>query len=428
MLILLILILILIKRLINLKGQELVNLSLLLSLALVLSLISYSFLKAELVDFGNLGTTGSDSYNYYLNALYLLDHPDHIIENFREFAGGYIIFCYLILKTSFFNSPDLIVFANILLFLNIIMQLNILLNTSSVSTKVKLLSLFLIIINGHIIWTVITILKDTFILFLVIEIFVIINSSKRKNIIKWGSVCLLIAYLQYVRPYIGLILVPLIVYSLFIKNKIYLFQKINEHKKKLIFLSIFIFLVMLVLLFKNIETITAYYNSFLIMGEESSRHSMMSYSSNAQYLYNMPFYVRVILGYFRIIFLPFPLKVLFSHDVFLTYRILAFIGSLIWWLIVWYANISVLFYRKNINKNLTILKPLLVYTFLILTTYVILYAGTASSRLRIPLYVFGTIFGVNSFFNLKLNNNKLVFVTTIFIFIMVNLLPLLINY
>lgn len=425
MFILLLLLLILVKRLTKFKGSEFINIAVLLSFTTLFYLLLSFLLQIELLEYGKLGTTGSDSFTYFSKAINLLKHPEMFFEEFKVFAGGYTIFCYLILKTSFFISPVLLVYANILLFLNIIIQLYILMNISGVSNRVKYLSLFLIILNGHIIWTVITVLKDTLLLFLVIEIFLIINSSQKVKLYKWLLIVAIITYLQFVRPYIGLILIPIILYSLFIKEGILILERIKRYRKKIIFISITVFLILFILFIINHEIVVAYFNSFLQQGEAAARNSLKSYGSEAEYLFDLPLFVKVILGYGRIILLPFPLKVLIAPNDFILYRILAFIGSSIWWLIIWYAFISVAFYRRKVNRDMSIFKPLLVYTFFILTTYVFLYSGTASSRLRMPLYIFATIFAVNSFFNLKPNNTILLLTFSVIFFILVNLIPVL---
>jgi len=407
--------------------RDKINLFVILTTSFILNILSLIAIQIEIIGTGNLGTIGSDTLEYYTKAIELLENPGDFISYLRKFAGGYTIFCYLILQTSFLKSPVLIAFGNIFLFLNIIVQLHYLLNQARVSTQVKIFSLLLIIFNGHIIWTTINVLKDILLLFLVLEIIFSLNVlTIKRNALLWIKLIGILIFAHYVRLYIEYILILIIFLTLYYKY-ISISQFFKKYNRRLKYYFLFVLLIGVLFYFINYEIINTKIYWYMHMAEENARNALKHYGSGAAYLFDLPLYQKLSLGYIRFILLPIPIKIFFS-DYFLTWKILGFIGSSIWWLLGLYFMISLFKYFSYFTKPINIFKPFLIFVIILVTIYVIIYAGTGTSRLRIPMYIVGTIFGVFAIERLKIRNSVFVALLSLSIYVGINLLPLLLYF
>lgn len=428
MLVILLLILLLLYRLFRIpERKSRINLFILLVVSLFLNIFSLVILQLEIADLGKLGTIGSDTLEYYLQAVSLLDHPDEFFTALQKFAGGYTIFCYLILQTSFIHSPLLIVIGNILLFLNIIIQLFCLLDQAELSPQVKFISLLLIILNGHIIWTTINILKDILLLFLVLEVLLSVNTYfTKKNLLIWIKIFIILVFAHYVRLYIEYVLILTILlffYYKHLRTTEYYRKNIHRIRRYLILVIAF----GLVFYFINYNLINTKIYWYMHMAEENARKALQIYGSESAYLFNLPVYQKLSLGYLRFLLLPIPSKIWFA-DYFTTWKILGFIGSTIWWLLGIYFFVSLLSYFSKFTDPINTLKPLLVFVFILITIYVIIYAGTAASRLRVPMYIIGTIFGVYTIERLNIRNSVFLALLSFFVYIVINTIPVLTRF
>lgn len=424
MLIILLLAFLLVVRLFRIETvKDRRNAFALVVVSLLINLLALLFIQIEISGDEMLGTIGSDTLLYYRKALWLLDNEAEVFKVLKKFAGGYTVFCYLVLKTSFIKSAYIIPVANIFIFLNILLQIYYFLSESKASRQVTFISLLLILLNGHIIWTTINILKDILLIFLVFEVIYLLVNQNIRPYTRWLLIGLILTYIHFIRPYIEILMVPVILYLFYLKN-VELYTGILKRNKKRIRL-IFAFAALAILLFyvQYQEVIHLKYKWFMIMAEENGRKAMEAYGSEADFLFELPMYQRFFIGFARFVLLPFPIKILLAEN-HLTFGILAFIGSSIWWVLGTYFLVSVFKYRSKLNNSILLFKVILLFTLLLAITYVFLYAGTASSRLRVPMYIAGTVFGVNALANIRPANNLVLMIIAFTVFLVVNIVPL----
>jgi len=363
-------------------------------------------------------TVGSDSFYYYNTALFLLKNPEYLLKFFNKFAGGYIIFCYFILKTSFFHSPVLIKIANLLLFSNIIVLLYSFLNYIKLSKKNIWLALILISINGSIIWTNIRILKDILFVYLAFEViysFIIcIEKYKYVNLVK---IIFILYWISHIRPYSQYLLLIIIIYMFFMK---YLTKK-NKTFKIAFYILLFFLLIVLITIQANyfqiiIKQELYYSNITAMIGAESVKSKVISF-------FNKPLYIRVPLGIIRFVLLPTPVGILQMQETYFIHKMLILSSSTIWFMIFFYIFLYFLFYYNA--KNTKWLKPLIFFSLAIILSYSFLYMGSAEARTRISMYIVGTILGTYAFTNISYNKNLFLISFSVLFLIFINFISIL---
>ncbi|BDU51410.1 hypothetical protein [Haliovirga abyssi] len=360
---------------------------------------------------GNVyGVLGSDDLFYFENAIDLVKNPQDFFHQLNSFAGGYIVFCFLILYTSFIKIPLIISIVNISIYLNILYIIYWLLKEFKFKNSRINLIMFMLSINGFLIYTNIRILKDVLLFYLVLEIYYQFLNKKRGNFL---VIFLLLIFMNYIRPYSTY----LMFFLLLLQNQIKKIDpnKIIKKEKYFIILGI-IFIGVFYFIFKEqVDTTIRVANLTALNDAEKFGSTIV-----LQYI-NAPLYKKIIVGIIRFILLPIPIGILFSKDA-IVYKILAISGSCIWWLIMYniFYNIVMSFNRKRYQE----IYLLILFSFSFVLVYVIIYLGNAEPRLRYPMYITGTIIALGR----KIEEKKIRRINVLFL-IMINLsMFLVVNY
>jgi len=413
------------------------------SIIIIYSFLWMSFLEMEIriknyQEFYSSTTYGSDERIYWkaiVNATEWEKPPEKVIN----ISGiGFIHFSSWILKNSPIQSTVLLRFVNILLYslaLNLLYILLLkryqLLNRQIVNLDTsknwhrKFLFYFILLsTNGILIWTVIRILKEPLIFFLLIgTIYAIYECFRQGNYLTRFFNLVIIFLFSYfmgkLRTGMEYITI-LIFFGSLASHRIFRQFAINPEKSweknfrkttflKYIFwgIGVIIFLIFIKKsLEKSIEYVLIYKDLFFNFFQNQLTNQLASYG-----LFGY------IIGFFRFLLGPGPIravKQLLFGNVFVTSiptgDYLIFIGSLQWWISL---TFFVIFLIKKFRKNLLffiILADFLIFLFFHIASYTFIYLGTGDTRHRALMYLFTLpfmIFNLTSFkYYLKLPTRR----------------------
>lgn len=409
MFIILLFIFILIYRVFKEKEKEKGTLIKLLLFSFLVNILFLLWFNLESNIMGYSGVIGSDDIIYFKDASALLERPQMLKRTFQSFSGGYTVFIYLILITSFIKTTYIVSLVNILIFLNIQYLIFNLLKKFEFKRKNINYILFFLSINGFIIFTNIRILKDVLLFYIVLEMYYQFLKNNNK---KYLIICLLGLLLNRIRPYSSYLMFFLI----FLQSKILKTNEIDLKKQeKQMCIYTFVFLAIFFLFFKE-----SIYSTIKAANLTALRDASSFESETVLKYIDAPLYKKIIVGFIRFIMLPIPIKI-FMTEGLKFYKTLAIIGSCFWWFILWKVIIKITFFKHRKKfKNIYII---FLFSTAMILVYIILYLGNAEARLRYPMYISGTIIALGSKINSKVVGKKqrlANILLSIFIFICIN--------
>ena len=303
-------------------------------------------------------------------------------------------------------------------------------NDNELYKKIRLL-LILTMFNPFIIYSLMRNLKDALFMVYVFFIAFILNKSIKKNNIVFS----LITYLFFsisiyamiqLRPWgfiIPLIAIIYLTICLFV-NLIKKIKKEFEINKLritlfLIFTLVALIFVFFILCFKVFPHIIVTLRVWI----PSVVNSLMQRNL-----------ISVLLGIFKFIVAPGPLRALLGNKYFVHYtesgNVMCCIGQIMWWtaIVIIISNVIISIKNKRINFNIkkSFCNFMSIISFIYIAIYVIQYGGTAEIRLRAVMYIFSfsiffSIFSINDYkYNKKIYNT--VFILSILCFTLITFL------
>ncbi|HPJ82109.1 MAG TPA: hypothetical protein PL103_07830 [Saccharofermentans sp.] len=362
-------------------------------IGLILQFLILLLYRVELQSLGRVVYWSDAEYYWYLTTRFLEGSLSRTPYNF-----GYVIYSATVLKSSFFVSPTLLNISNLLLLNLSILLIATFFHDDSRYKKARNLFVVLSQSNPLICYSLFRNLKDVLFLFLVIFciwLFVLtINSifSRIKKEFTVIAISLLFSVvLVSIRPW-GMI-VP---FSLLIIAQSYIF-KINVG-------GIFITTIILI---GALGYITYRYSStfelwipLLLSGEYGTAGSSGLSLKN------------VILGPFRMLIGPGPIRSLLGDEYFMYYtksgNIACFIGSLMWWVLLPALIALGITVRKKWSASGVFLSVVLIEFLFI---YSVAYGGSAELRFRGVLYILmaGAVLLVSDLSHYQIRKSYLLF-------------------
>lgn len=286
-------------------------------------------------------------------------------------------------------------------------------NDDELYKKIKLL-LILTMFNPFIIYSLMRNLKDALFMAYVLFIAFILNRAISKNNIVFS----LITYLFFsisiytmiqLRPW-GFIIPLIAIIYLTIYLLINLINKIKkEFEINRVKIILFLILTLVALIFVSFILcfkVFPHVIATLRVWIPSVMDSLMQRNL-----------ISMLLGFFKFIVAPGPLRSLFGNKYFIHYtnsgNIMCCIGQIMWWFSIIIILSNVIISIKDKKTNFDIKKHfcnfISIITFIYIVIYVIQYGGTAEIRLRAVMYIFVfSIFFSNFSFN-KYNENKKIY-------------------
>lgn len=279
-------------------------------------------------------------------------------------------------------------------------------NDAELYRKIKLL-LILTMFNPFIIYSLMRNLKDALFMVYVLFIAFILNKAINKNNIVFS----LITYLFFsismytmiqLRPW-GFIIPLIAIAYLTIYLIINLIKKVKKefqiNRLKIILILIFVLVALIFVSFVLCFKIFPHVIATLRVWIPSVMDSLMQRNL-----------ISMLLGFFKFIVAPGPLRALFGNKYFVHYtgsgNIMCCIGQIMWWLSIVIILSNFIISIKNKKTNFKIKNHfcnfISIITFIYIVIYVIQYGGTAEIRLRAVMYIFSfsiffSIFSINDY-------------------------------
>jgi hypothetical protein len=367
------------------------NIVVLLGFTFYLAIVFSLFLFLTSQDF-NLGTTGSDTLFYYNSALEIKANPELLLGYFTQHSGVYISLLGLTLVTLPFDSSYSLIFLNILIFIDTLLTLYLYLIKKDIKEAKQIITI--LALSGGMLLVGIQILKDTFLLFLFIEI-LFLNIVKPQIL----KTIFLLILMNYTRPHIWIIVLPLLLIDYKI-NKEYIKNKYIQpiFNSKILLMGIISIIVFYFTFQESIELL-------LKTANETALRDMNSYGSglSGDFLFDLPLYIKLPISMIKFIFLPLPFASLMSNESNLIIKYLYFTQSLTFHFLLLSIVFS-MFTNQQLKRKLT---PLFLYVLFYIIVYSLIYLGNADMRLRLPMIVLVTILGVISTVKIFQNKNNI---------------------
>lgn len=331
-----------------------------------------------------LGTTGSDSLDYLTEARTLLRGNTSFGQALDEFAGGYTVFCYAILRTSLVDSPAPLIIGNILLFQLLLVDLEEVMYRSRFACRATTLGLAFLAFHGALIWTSIRVLKDVLFYVLFLEAFLATLDLPRRRLRNLFRIALACAWLAFIRPFSFVLVLAVSAAARMIQDRD-LSAMTALRRTALALLLVAGVLTVGAFTFRDAlsETITGYVQTAAVQAVQDAE----SLGSRSADLFDQPLHVMFAVGVVRFFLLPVPSTVLLAHNEFATYTVLVFFGSLLGFVTLAYACRSLLQPGKLIREGRGPLVALAVMALGTSLTYIMLFSGNAEARHRLPFYV-----------------------------------------
>lgn len=335
-----------------------------------------------------LGTTGSDSLKYLAGAKSILLGTETISNGLHDFAGGYTVFCYMVLATSppGWQSPILIALANILLFQLMLVDLEQLMYRAKFSRRGAAAALTLLVLNGALLWTSIRILKDVLFYFLFLEVFLAIIELPARigwNVIRIAGAC---TWLSFVRPLSFVLVLLVSIFGRVLQNGT-LSQLSPMARRRGIRAILVTFGVLAVAAFVFRDALANDIDNFTRAAATQALKDAEEVGSQSLELFEQPLHVRLAVGAARFFLLPIPVSILTSHSDFGTYVVTAFVGSVLGFFTLVYSIRPLVCMRKSIADGKGLVIALMLMGLAVSFTYVFLSSGNAEARHRMPFLV-----------------------------------------
>lgn len=359
----------------------------------IIQIIIFLLYRAELYSLGR-EVYYSDAENYWNYTIFLMDNFKENYTWINTEVGGqtfYIIFSYIIQKTSLFRSVIWNNISNILLINNSILLIGLMMKKNEVSTRKIKYFIFFNAVNPLIIYSLTRNLKDALTMFMTfLIIYLIIEGIEKKKKILLVLSLIVTILSSMLRPWNFLIFITTLMICIYFRQR-----KIKKNISafiKTIFLYAVGFIAILLFLRKYSSTLNLWIP--IIFDNAFVKNSFSFFSP-----------IKILLG-------PGPVRSLLGADYFTYYtqvgNYCSFIGSILWWIIFSFFISKVIedFLIKKKHRYNCFNISLLTITLLYLTIYSLQYGGSLELRFRGIMYIivsatFFTIYEINNSENMK---------------------------